>query len=179
MEAVAANALLIELLRKRVVVREFRVPAMEGGIEAGDLRQLRLSLPQRADRAEVVGLVEWSQRREGLKPLERDIVDQNWLAVIRPAMNHAMADRSRQGSDLGAKELDDLAQGCGHIRRVSSGPGFVDKSFALHGLGREVGMDANALDLPLEPAPQLIASADQEELELDARAAGVDDEDGL
>jgi hypothetical protein len=40
-------------------------------------------------------------------------------------------------------------------------------------------MDANALDLPLEPAPQLIASADQEELELDARAAGVDDEDGL
>jgi hypothetical protein len=39
-------------------------------------------------------------------------------------------------------------------------------------------MDANALDLPLEPAPQLIASADQEELELDARAAGVENQNG-
>ena len=55
MEAVAAYAVLIELLRKCVAVRDFRVAAMEGGIETGNLNQLRLSLPQRADRARLLG----------------------------------------------------------------------------------------------------------------------------
>ena len=40
-------------------------------------------------------------------------------------------------------------------------------------------MDADALDLAFQEALQPIAGADCEQLELDARAAGVDDEDGL
>src|SRR3546814_5863077 len=42
-EAIAAYALLIELLRKCVAVRDFRVPAMKGGIETGNLGELRRS----------------------------------------------------------------------------------------------------------------------------------------
>ena len=36
---------------------------------------------------------------------------------------------------------------------------------------------ADALDLAFQAAPQLVAGADLEKLKLDARAAGVDDED--
>ena len=40
-KAVAAHALGIEALRDRVVVRDRAMAAMKGGVEAGDLRQVR------------------------------------------------------------------------------------------------------------------------------------------
>ena len=53
------------------------VPAVEGGIETGDLRQARVDLHREPDRREIVRLV---QRREiliGGEPVEHGSVDQH------------------------------------------------------------------------------------------------------
>ena len=123
--------------------------------------------------------MEWSQRREGLKPVKRYIVNEYWLAVVRPAMHHAMTDRNRQASDFRAQELYHLAQGRRHVAHFPGRPGLVDKDFALRVLGGEAWMDADPLDLAFQTALQPITRADGEQLKLDARAAGVDDENGL
>jgi ribosomal protein S28E/S33 len=44
---------------------------VEGGIEAGDLRQVRLHLLHGADRGEVVRLMQRRQRHEGFQPGHR------------------------------------------------------------------------------------------------------------
>jgi hypothetical protein len=40
-------------------------------------------------------------------------------------------------------------------------------------------VNADSFDLSLEQSPELIACIERKELELDARAAGIDDEDGF
>src|SRR4029077_19168190 len=86
MEAVAAHAVLIELVWQSIAVGDLGMAAMKRGVEAGDLRQLWLSMPQRADGSEIVGRVKRGKRREGLKSLQHGIADEDRLAVIRPAM---------------------------------------------------------------------------------------------
>ena len=92
MEAVAPHPGLVVRPGERVEIGELRVGAVEGRVEAGDLRQPRLRLAQRADRGEVVRLV---QRGEGDQPLERGehrLVDQHRPGVLRAAVDHAVAD---------------------------------------------------------------------------------------
>src|SRR5262245_22157245 len=153
--------------------------AVKGSVEAGDLGKLRLSLHQRADWPEIVRLVEGCERAEGLKALDHGGVDQNRSAVVRAAVHHAMANGDGQRSNLGAEKLHDLAQGRGHVGHLGGRPGLVDEDIALGALDDEVRPDADPLDLALEPTLQLIACADREQLEFDARAAGVDDKDGV
>ena len=109
MEAVTADAFLVELLWQRVAVGDFGMAAVKGRVEAGDLRKLRLSLQQGADGAEIVRLMERRERREGLKPLDNGIVDEDRGAVVGAAMNHAMTDGDGQASDLCAQKLHHLA----------------------------------------------------------------------
>ena len=90
-----------------------------------------------------------------------------------------MTDRDRQASNLCAQELYHLAQGRGHVAHLPARPCLVDKDFALRVFGDEARMDADPLDLAFQAALQPIARADGEQLKLDARAAGVDDENGL
>ena len=63
-EAVAAHALVVERARQRVAVGVRRMAAVEGGVEAGDLRHVRVDLLREPDRREVVRLVQRRQRRE-------------------------------------------------------------------------------------------------------------------
>ena len=94
-KSVAAHAFLVEALWQRVAVGNFGMAAMKRRVEAGDLRKLRLSLQQRADRAEIVRLMERRERRESLKPLEHNIVDESRLAEVRAAMHYTMTHRDR------------------------------------------------------------------------------------
>ena len=66
-ETVTADAFLVEPFGQSVAVGDFGMAAMKRRIEASDLRKLRLPLPKRANGAEIVRLVEWSERRESLK----------------------------------------------------------------------------------------------------------------
>ena len=94
-KSVAADAFLVEALRQRVAVGNFGMAAMKRRIEAGDLRKLRLSLQQRADRAKIVRLMERRKRRESLKPLEHNIVDEVGSLKVRAAMHYTMTHRDR------------------------------------------------------------------------------------
>ena len=177
MESVAADALLVELFGQGVAVGNVWVTAVKGRVETGDLRELRLSLPERADGTEIVRLVKRGKRREGLKPLKYRIVDQDRLAIVRPAMHDPVAYRRRQRSNLFAQELYDFAQGGGYVGHVRDRPGVVDEDLALHVLGDKPWTNADALNLAFEATLQLITGASREQLKLYARATGVDDED--
>ncbi|GJD79423.1 hypothetical protein NBEOAGPD_2650 [Methylobacterium gregans] len=62
MEAVAANALLRHLTRDSEELRDLRLRVVEGGVEAGDLRQVGELPADDADRLQVVRLVQRCQR---------------------------------------------------------------------------------------------------------------------
>ncbi len=70
-KAVAAHAIGIILVGQRIAVRDLGMAAMEGGIEAGHLQELRLTLHDGADRTHVVRLMQRRQRSEGFE-LGRD-----------------------------------------------------------------------------------------------------------
>src|SRR5262249_20947314 len=54
---------------------------------------------------------------------------------------------------------------------------FVDEDIARDTLGSQPRPGADSIDLALEAPLEAVAGADVEQLELDAGAAGVDDED--
>ena len=69
-EAVAADALRVQLRGQREHLRDLRVAAVERGVEAGHLRQLRRALQQQADRRQVVRLMQRRERNELLQRLQ-------------------------------------------------------------------------------------------------------------
>ena len=94
-EAVAAHAFVVEMLRDRVVVRQRIVAAVEGGVEAGDLRQVGGARENGADRREIVRLVQRRQRHIAFELGQHLVVDQDRPVVVRAAMHDAMPDRDR------------------------------------------------------------------------------------
>ncbi len=67
MEAIAPNALRVKAFGKRKMVGDRAVAAVEGSIEAGDLRQVRTARAQLADRRQIVRLMQRRQRRIALQ----------------------------------------------------------------------------------------------------------------
>src|SRR6516162_605198 len=61
MKSIPANAFLAEVARQGESLGETRLGAVEGGVEAGDLRDLRRSFHDRAHGGEVVGLMQWRE----------------------------------------------------------------------------------------------------------------------
>ena len=58
-EAVAADALVVEAARQREPVGELGMAAVKSGIEACHLRQVGLDRGDRADAGEIVRLMQW------------------------------------------------------------------------------------------------------------------------
>ena len=94
-------------------------------------------------------------------------------------MHHAVTDRRRQFvAQLLLQPVDGLVECARHVGDRVAGHA-VDQDFPVLALGAELRACPDAVDLPLQAPLQLVVLADVEELELDARAAGVEDEDGL
>ena len=70
MESVAAHAGVVQRARNRETPRAIGPLRVERGVETGDLRQLRITLAQAADRGEVVGLVQRRERIERFEAIE-------------------------------------------------------------------------------------------------------------
>src|SRR5262249_58916400 len=62
MKPVASDALDVEMLGNGVVVGNRTVAMMKSGVEAGDLKQLGMPVQERADRRQVVGLMQRCKR---------------------------------------------------------------------------------------------------------------------
>ena len=176
-EAVAPDAFGMELVRDRVMVGERIVVAMEGGIEAGDLRQCREIAQQRPDRRQVVRLMQRRQRDVALQPRHDRMIDQHRASMIRPAMDDAMADGDGVDVEFVAQPgAGDRHRGR-HIRHRLDRIGPVGQRIAGRAAGAQSRTAADpvhlALDLPLQPA----LAFHREDLKLDAGGAGIDDED--
>ena len=80
---VAADALRRQFARQGELLRHGRLGMVEGGIEAGDLRDARRRRGDGADRRDMVRLMQWRQRDQGLQCREHPRVDQHRAARIR------------------------------------------------------------------------------------------------
>ena len=90
MKPVAAHALRVEALRDRIMVRQRRMHAVEGGVETCDLKKPRRADADRPDRREIVGLMQRRQRRVAFEMREHRVVDHHRLVVLRPAADDPM-----------------------------------------------------------------------------------------
>ena len=66
-KAVTSHAFLVEVLRDGIVICEGAMAAMKRRIEAGNLRQLGSAREKRADRREIVGLMQRRERNVAFK----------------------------------------------------------------------------------------------------------------
>ena len=173
-EAVAADALVVERARQRVAVGVRRVVAVEGGVEAGDLRHAGAVSMARRIGARLFG---WCSGASGssAQPVEDVRVDQHRPVEVRAAVHDPVAD----GRELDAAERLEPGAGWRRVpREVEDPPTSIAVDEGRPGAvgGTEARMDADAVDLSADPAPR-VAVGDVEDLELQARRAGVDDED--
>ena len=95
MKSVAPDPLFVQPAGNGVVVSDFIVVAVKCGVEAGDLRQSREIGEQRADRRQVVRLMQRRKRREPLQTRDHTMVDQHGTIIVGTAMDDAMADGER------------------------------------------------------------------------------------
>ena len=178
-EAVAAYPLFRELTRQREQLRQFRLAAMEGGVEAGHLRQSRLQPLERADGVEVVRLVQGRERNQLGEFCQIRFIEQDRLAVMLAAMDHAVTDRSQLQSAVAGEpaqqELERLM--------VVDAPwqGLVDQtgSGVIDGTHPCAVAGAQAFDLAGQGRAPRDARCQREQRELDRRRTGVEGEQGL
>ena len=177
MEAVAAHPLLVQRRGQREHLRDFRIAAMEGGVEACHLRQLRQPLQQEADGRQVVRLVQRRKRDVFLECGQNGAVEHDRLRVFEAAVHHAMTDTDE--SMVGEFRPDESDQ---MIERA-----FVAKLRALVPLPfpKHTSVDAFCGEARRRVQPLSLSARDKiqsialrcVQRELEARRSGVEDGD--
>ena len=92
MKSIATNALLREAARQGERLRKIGLGAMEGRVEAGDLRYLRRGVHDRADGGEVVRLMQRCERLEFGEVVEHGLGHPHRRRVAETAVDHAMTE---------------------------------------------------------------------------------------
>ena len=175
-EAIPSDALGIITLRNGEVVRDGTVAVMKSGVEAADLRKAGGAGQQRADRGEVVGLVQRRERDETLEIGEHGRIDQDRPVVARAAMDDPMPDRDRLELLRVAQPRCRRAKRGGDVGHALARIGLVDQNRAVGRNGAQARPRADAVNLALDQAAQRAGALDAEYLELDAGRACIDDE---
>jgi hypothetical protein len=174
-EAVAAHAFRIEALGNGVAVRQFIVRAMEGGIETGNLGKLWKAREDRADRRQIVRLMQRRQRRVSFKIGDNVAVDQDRPIVFWAAVDDPLTDGDRLDLSRLAQPCARGLQGCGYIFDLFGSKGLVDQRLLVGRFRAQTRPRADAVDLPLDQALRPAGRLNGKHLELDAGRAGVDD----
>ena len=178
-EAVAAHAFCIEALRHRIMVRQRGVTAMKGGVEASDLRQLGRPRQQRADRRQIVRLMERRQRDQALKLVQHIDVDQDRPVIPRTAVHDPMPDRGRLVPVGFAQPFACYGEGGRDVGDAFGRVGFIDEQSAVGVHGAQPRLGTDAVHLPLDQAREAVVLLRSEQLEFDARRTRVEDEDSV
>ena len=173
MEAVAPHAVRGQFARQGELLGECRLAAMEGGVEAGDLRQVRGCFQNRRDGRQIVRLVQWRERHELPELGEDGCVDPRRRGVGGSAMYDAVAERQHvpAGQQL-APCGHDLVGSAMVIEHAVPPVLFGDeRAVCLECL--KAGAGADAFDLAVEEFRAVVMGI--VDRELDARRAGVED----
>jgi hypothetical protein len=107
------------------------------------------------------------------------VIDQHRLLVSGPAVNDAMADGDEVYALRFAQPRSGGLDSGGKIGDLIRGIRPVDQRLAIHALGTQARLRADALHLALDQPPQLLGSTRREDLELEAGGTGVDDEERI
>jgi hypothetical protein len=179
-KTVTPDAALVVFIRQAVELGDRFLRPVEGGIEAGHLRQIRLRLLHGPDRRQVVRLMQRRQRHEGFQPGHRRRRDQQRRRVIGSAMHHTVTDPGQNMVlETCAQQSGDPLQGlrmAGHFAVV---PGLVDHPLAGAVLDLEAWCRPQALDLADRDGPHGRGRRQGKERELETRRAGVEYQDTL
>ncbi len=174
MEAVAAHAALEVLVGQPVELRDALLSLVEGGVETGDLRQIRLHLLHGTDRRQVVRLMQRRQRDEVLEAAHRFRCHQQGSRVVGAAMHDAVADAGQNTAlETRAKQSGDPLQRLRMTAHLALVPLLVGNPLAGAILDLEPRCGSQALDLADRNGVHLTGRADGEQRELEARRAGV------
>ncbi len=169
MEAVAAHALHVEAFGQRVMIGKRAMAAVERGVEAGDLRQSGATLENRADRREIVRLMERREWNIACEAFDHLGGHSNRFVVFRAAMDDAVPDCDKI-------DLLRLAQPCGcdmdcgrQIRDFVRRKHPVDRGRSVAHSRSQTRPYANSIDLALEQTREPARRLNPEQLELEAR----------
>ena len=172
--AVAANFMFlrdfaVDGVRRRLARKRLE----EGGVEDDDVRDVRQQTAGHPDADEVGGVVKRAERTQLLNPRFDGVVDQGRAVEVLSPLDYAVADGLDRSVCQRRADLLKQAEHGFHSHRVI-GNGAIDLPafFAVFVLDA-AGLLADALD---EPRGDLLARAGVDQLVLDRRAAGVDDE---
>ena len=176
-EAVAADALVVEGARQGVAVGVVGAGAVEGGVEAGDLRHVRARSPSRGGSAR--GCSAGAAAPAGTRASSRARMSASTSTGRSKSgppwtTRWPMASTSRPPWVWNQARVASTAVG---RSRTSVGE-LIDEGGAGRVGGAQPGMHADAVHLAADP-PLRGAVDDVEELELQARRAGIDDEQRL
>ena len=170
----------MEALRDCEAIGNLGVTSVKGRVEAGNLQEVRLPFQDHADRGQVVRLVERRKGYEAFQTLDDCRSNNSRVAEIGTPMHDAMAHRSRQSpTDLFPQECNDFVERGRRVADIRRGVTRVDQRAPLDILGQQSRARADSFDLALHAPLEAILARNGEQLELDARAARVDDQDGL
>jgi len=149
---------------------------VEGGVEARDLRQSGERLRERADRRQIVRLVQRCERHQALELGHHRRVDPHRRREASSTVHDAVPDGLR-AARVGRRvqPAADRVDGAGVIVRCRRR--LVDDDLAVTILDREAGAGTDACDLALCGGAQRTRAGIREESKLDARRARVDHQD--
>ena len=174
-KAIAAHARRRDLARQGKLLRESGLGAVEGGIEASNLRQVRRRSGDILDRREIVRLVEWRERHQRGQRGHDIGIDPDRCGEGRAAMHHAMAESlHRPAAQKFPSELQDLRGGRLVVeRRLAPLALRHDRPLVI---GRaQMRRQADLLDLPVKQRRAFARRV--VERELDAGRSSVQDGD--
>lgn len=153
--------------------------AVERSIKTSHLWEFWKIGEKRPDRSQIMRLMKWGKRHEPLQSGYDTVVDQHWLAEIRSTVNNAVTDCDRANADFIAQPSADDAH-CGwDVRNRFDRIDAVGQGFVVRIARPQARTTANAIQLALDLPPQSPLPFDRKDLELDARGACIDDEDGI
>ena len=150
-EAVAPDALLGVFPGQGEGLAYGRDARVKGGVEAGHLRQIRVSLSKGADGGQVVGLMKRRQGHELFQVFQDVIVDDGGFCVLEAAVNDAVP---HGHNPVGAVEHPaapgkEGIDGPFMIERGTPGPRFLLYDLPRPVFCLETGFREDALDLPV------------------------------
>ena len=122
MEAVAAHALRVQVLRNGIMISNRAVASVEGCIEAGNLRQIGKKRENGADGREIVRLMQRRKRHIALEAGEHLCIYENRLVVLRAAMHDPVTDRAWRHALLFTQPCTGRVQ---RPRHVGDGGGII------------------------------------------------------
>ena len=153
---------------------------MEGGIEAGDLRQRRRALYQDPDRRQVMRLVQRRQGNQALELRHHIPIYAHRCRVVDAAVHHTVSDGGQLvlgGVGL-LQPVPDMGDRAVVPELGALCPALLARRLAGSARGDEMGARVDAFDLAACHDRRLDAGR-REQRELDAGRAGVQDKDRI